>query len=173
MIIALILVTALILLAIKLYETNKNRVLNERIEIVQAQQETDTQGVMSETIPTVDDIQQVQPEVIPPPQPEVPREYPLPNDSEAKAYIYTKESRNCPTRWQGDYGPCPAYHGTPTDPNVGYGLCQSTPAWKMASAGEDWATSYETQDRWCTNYANSRYGGWVNAYNEWIRKKWW
>lgn len=102
----------------------------------------------------------------------VAQEYSLPDD-QAKAYIYQKESNNCPTRWQGEYGPCPAFHGTPTDPNTGYGICQATPGWKMASAGEDWATNYDTQDRWCTEYANSRYGGWQGAYSAWISKKWW
>lgn len=94
-------------------------------------------------------------------------------DNDAKAFIYQHESGNCPTKWQGEHGACPAYHGTPDNPNTGYGLCQATPGWKMASAGEDWATSYDTQDRWCTDYANSRYGGWQNAYNVWLSQRWW
>lgn len=89
-----------------------------------------------------------------------------------KDFIYGRESGNCPTRWQGKYGACPAYHGTPSNPNVGYGLCQATPGWKMASAGADWATSYETQDRWCTQYAN-KYGGWAGAYAFWVNNHWW
>ena len=103
----------------------------------------------------------------------VAQEYPAVTDNEGKAFIYARESNNCPTRWQGEYGACPAYHGVPTDPNTGYGLCQSTPASKMAVMGPGWETSYELQDQWCTNYANSRYGGWANAYATWLRQRWW
>ena len=53
------------------------------------------------------------------------------------------------------------------------GLCQSLPASKMASAGGDYLTNPVTQLRWCDSYAKSRYGGWANSYNEWIRKHWW
>jgi len=99
-------------------------------------------------------------------------------DNDAKAFIYQHESGNCPTKWQGEHGACPAYHGTP-DPNVagsqniGYGLCQATPGWKMAVMGPGWETSWELQDQWCTNYANSRYGGWQNAYYSWLSQHWW
>jgi resuscitation-promoting factor RpfB len=88
-------------------------------------------------------------------------------------YIISRESGWCPTKWQGQYGGCPAYHGTPTSAGVGYGLCQSTPAWKMASAGADWGTNPVTQLKWCTGYANSRYGSWQNAYNFWVSHHWW
>ena len=88
-------------------------------------------------------------------------------------YIISKESGWCPTKWQGEYGGCPAYHGTPTSSGVGYGLCQSTPAWKMASAGSDWGTNPVTQLKWCTGYANGRYGSWQNAYNFWVKNRWW
>lgn len=88
-------------------------------------------------------------------------------------YIISRESGWCPTKWQGEYGGCPAYHGTPTSSGVGYGLCQSTPAWKMASAGSDWATNPVTQLKWCTGYANGRYGSWHGAYNFWVKNHWW
>lgn len=84
------------------------------------------------------------------------------------AYIYSHESGCCTTKWQGEVGGCPAYHGTPQDASAGYGLCQSTPGWKMASAGSDWATSWATQNAWCTQYANDRYGGTEAAYEHWI-----
>lgn len=42
-----------------------------------------------------------------------------------------KESGWCATKWEGEIGYCPAYHGVPD--SGGYGLCQSTPAHKMAS----------------------------------------
>ena len=87
-------------------------------------------------------------------------------------YIVSKESGWCHTKWQGEYGGCKAFHGTPTSSSTGYGLCQSTPGWKMASAGSDWATNPVTQLKWCTNYA-SRYGGWAGAYNVWTTKHWW
>lgn len=83
----------------------------------------------------------------------------------------------CPTRWQGTSG-CPAYYqekfpGAETNTSVGYGLCQSTPAIKMASAGEDWRTNAVTQLRWCSGYAVGRYGSWQNAYNFWVSHHYW
>lgn len=49
-----------------------------------------------------------------------------------------------------------------------YGICQSLPATKMASAGDDYMTNPITQLRWCDGYAQSRYGGWANAYRYWL-----
>lgn len=95
-----------------------------------------------------------------------------PADYAAVDYIIGKESGWCPTKWQGEYGACPAYHGAPTSAGVGYGLCQATPGYKMASAGADWSTNPVTQLRWCSNYAK-RYGGWQGAYNFWIVNRWW
>jgi uncharacterized protein YabE (DUF348 family) len=95
-----------------------------------------------------------------------------PADYAAVDYIISKESGWCPTKWQGEYGACPAYHGAPTSAGVGYGLCQATPGYKMATAGADWATNPVTQLRWCSNYAK-RYGGWQGAYNFWIVNRWW
>jgi len=54
-----------------------------------------------------------------------------------------------------------------------YGLCQSYPASKMATAGADWRTNPVTQLRWCAGYANGRYGGWQGAYNAWLAQSWW
>jgi uncharacterized protein YabE (DUF348 family) len=53
-----------------------------------------------------------------------------------------------------------------------YGLCQSLPASKMASAGADYLTNPVTQLRWCAGYS-SRYGGWQGAYNAWLDQGWW
>jgi resuscitation-promoting factor RpfB len=53
-----------------------------------------------------------------------------------------------------------------------YGLCQSLPASKMASAGADYLTNPVTQLRWCSSYT-SRYGGWQNSYNAWLAQGWW
>lgn len=83
----------------------------------------------------------------------------------------------CPTRYQGTNG-CPAYYvekfpGAETDPYTGYGLCQSTPGIKMATAGEDWRTNAVTQLKWCSSYAARRHGGWYGAYNYWISHRNW
>lgn len=96
-----------------------------------------------------------------------------PSEYQYADYIIGRESGWCPTKWQGEYGACKAYHGTPTASGTGYGLCQSTPAWKMASAGADWATNPVTQLKWCTGYARDRYGGWKGAYNFWVSHHWW
>lgn len=92
---------------------------------------------------------------------------------DGRSCIYMKESGNCPTKWQGEHGACPAYHGVPSDASgLGYGLCQSTPASKMSVMGPGWETSYELQDAWCTQYAN-RYGGWAGAWAFWQTNHWW
>lgn len=44
-----------------------------------------------------------------------------------------------------------------------YGLPQSVPAHKMASAGSDWETNPITQLRWMISYVDSRYGGFCQA----------
>lgn len=54
-----------------------------------------------------------------------------------------------------------------------YGMCQSLPATKMASAGADWQTNPVTQLRWCNAYAQARYGGWWAAQAYWsIHRNW-
>jgi uncharacterized protein YabE (DUF348 family) len=82
-------------------------------------------------------------------------------------YIVGNESGWCYTKWQGEYGGCPAYHGTPSSSYVGYGLCQATPGYKMATAGADWGSNPITQLRWCSSYATRTYGGWYGAYSHW------
>ena len=96
-----------------------------------------------------------------------------PSEYYAVDYIVGRESGWCPTKWQGEYGGCPAYHGAPTSAGVGYGLCQATPGYKMASAGADWAVNPVTQLQWCTGYARQRYGSWIGAYNFWVVNHWW
>lgn len=57
-----------------------------------------------------------------------------------------------------------------TNPESGaYGLPQSLPGSKMASAGSDWRTNPITQLRWMKSYVNSVYGGAKNAYNFWLQ----
>ncbi|GAC1391532.1 MAG: hypothetical protein NVSMB46_04400 [Candidatus Saccharimonadales bacterium] len=93
-----------------------------------------------------------------------------PGDFAYVNYIVSRESGWCATKWQGEYGGCPndyeALHSSGS--SYGYGLCQSTPAGKMANAGADWATNPVTQMRWCSGYANSAYGGWGGAYSHWM-----
>lgn len=81
-------------------------------------------------------------------------------------YIVSHESGWCYTKAQGEHY-CPAIPDNPYTPN-GYGLCQSTPGYKMASAGADWATSPITQLHWCSDYAARTYGGWYGAYSHWL-----
>jgi hypothetical protein len=52
--------------------------------------------------------------------------------------------------------------------NAAYGIPQSDPGSKMASAGSDWLTNPATQIAWGINYINSVYGGPDGAY---ARKK--
>jgi len=87
-------------------------------------------------------------------------------------YIVSRESGWCPTKPQGQYGGCLPYAGF-VPSSGGYGLCQSTPGIKMASAGADWQTNPVTQLRWCASYARSRYGSWEAAYNRWISYRNW
>jgi resuscitation-promoting factor RpfB len=90
-------------------------------------------------------------------------------------YILSRESGWCPTKWQGQVGYCPPYYEPihSESSGFGYGLCQSTPASKMASAGEDWRSNAVTQLRWCSGYAEGRYGSWEAAYNFWSINHWW
>ena len=81
-------------------------------------------------------------------------------------YIVSRESGWCATKAQGEHY-CPAVPDDPYTPN-GYGLCQSTPGTKMATAGADWATNPITQLHWCSSYADRVYGGWAGAYNHWL-----
>lgn len=53
---------------------------------------------------------------------------------------------------------------TATNPSSGaYGVAQSLPGSKMASAGADWQTNGKTQVRWMISYMNERYGSPCNA----------
>lgn len=49
-----------------------------------------------------------------------------------------------------------------------YGLPQSLPGSKMASAGSDWRSNPITQLKWMKSYVNSRYGGIGGAYRYWL-----
>jgi uncharacterized protein YabE (DUF348 family) len=94
-----------------------------------------------------------------------------PGDYNAVDYIISHESGWCPTKAQGEHS-CPPIPDNPNTPN-GYGLCQATPGYKMASAGSDWQTNPITQLRWCSGYAQGRYGSWQAAYNHWLSNHNW
>lgn len=61
-----------------------------------------------------------------------------------------------------------SWNPTATNPESGaYGLPQSLPANKMASAGSDWRTNPVTQLKWQKAYIESRYGSADNARKYW------
>ncbi|KAB7787382.1 G5 domain-containing protein [Bifidobacterium cebidarum] len=60
---------------------------------------------------------------------------------------------------------------TAANPSGAYGLPQALPGSKMASAGADWATNYQTQFKWFISYCNSRYGSIAAAYSHWQQYK--
>ena len=53
-----------------------------------------------------------------------------------------------------------------------YGLAQALPGSKMASAGADWATNYQTQLKWFWSYCADRYGSIQGAYAFWQANHW-
>ena len=60
-----------------------------------------------------------------------------------------------------------------TNPSSGaYGIPQSLPANKMASAGADWDMNPATQIRWGLDYIAARYGGPCNAWLHETRVNW-
>ena len=62
---------------------------------------------------------------------------------------------------------------TATNPSSGaYGVVQSLPATKMASAGADYRTNYRTQINWGLNYVQERYGSPCGALNFHYANNW-
>jgi len=53
-----------------------------------------------------------------------------------------------------------------------YGIPQSLPGSKMASAGDDWMTNPETQIRWGLGYIEARYGAPCEAWGHSQRRGW-
>lgn len=53
-----------------------------------------------------------------------------------------------------------------------YGIPQSLPAEKMASAGADWATNPATQITWGLGYIEARYGNPCSAWGHWQQRNW-
>ena len=62
---------------------------------------------------------------------------------------------------------------TATNPSSGaYGVVQSLPAEKMASAGADYRTNYRTQINWGLTYVQERYGSPCGALNFHYANNW-
>jgi hypothetical protein len=60
-----------------------------------------------------------------------------------------------------------------TNPTSGaYGIPQSLPAEKLASAGADWRDNATTQVKWMINYCDERYGGVIAAWQFWQANHW-
>lgn len=53
-----------------------------------------------------------------------------------------------------------------------YGIPQSLPGSKMASAGSDWKTNPETQIKWGLGYIRGRYGSPTSAWNHSVANNW-
>lgn len=75
--------------------------------------------------------------------------------SDAKMFIYMKESGNNPNSVNKSSGAC--------------GLAQALPCSKMGCALGD----YACQDAWATQYMQNRYGTWENAKAFWLKNHWW
>lgn len=69
--------------------------------------------------------------------------------------------------WNGESG----WNASALNASSGaYGIPQSLPADKMASAGSDWRTNPLTQIKWGAEYIASRYGNPANAYAQWLSR---
>ena len=69
--------------------------------------------------------------------------------------------------WNGESG----WRWSATNPWSGaYGIPQSLPAYKMATAGSDWLTNPTTQIRWGMGYIKGRYGDPCRAWNTWLSR---
>ncbi|MEV5319162.1 peptidoglycan DD-metalloendopeptidase family protein [Streptomyces sp. NPDC052687] len=71
--------------------------------------------------------------------------------------------------WEGESG----WRWNAENPSSGaYGIPQSLPASKMASAGPDWRTNPATQIRWGLSYIKNRpdYGSPAAAYQKWLSR---
>lgn len=90
------------------------------------------------------------------PEPKVATTVPAQSDSsDAKTFIYLKESGNNPASVNKSSGAC--------------GLGQALPCSKMPCSLSD----YACQDAFFTKYMQSRYGTWENAKAFWLSHSWW
>lgn len=71
--------------------------------------------------------------------------------------------------WSSESG----WRANARNPSSGaFGIPQSLPASKMASAGADWRTNPATQIKWGLGYIKSRYGSPSRAYAHWKKNNW-
>lgn len=71
--------------------------------------------------------------------------------------------------WERESG----WNVTATNPSSGaYGIPQSLPGSKMATAGSDWQTNPATQISWGLSYIQGRYGTPCGAWNAFLSKGW-
>lgn len=71
------------------------------------------------------------------------------------------------TLWHRESG----WSWSATNPSSGaYGIPQSLPGWKMASAGSDWLTNPATQISWGLGYIEDRYGSPCRAYEAFLSR---
>ncbi len=69
--------------------------------------------------------------------------------------------------WQGESG----WSWSALNASSGaYGIPQSLPGWKMASAGSDWLTNPATQIAWGMDYIASVYGSPCRAHDRWLAR---
>lgn len=89
----------------------------------------------------------------------------LANDMAASGYGWTGGQRSC-LDWLWTRESAGTWSPTVTNPDSGaYGIPQSLPPSKMASAGLDWQTSATTQIRWGLGYIDGRYGSPCGAWS--------
>ena len=79
------------------------------------------------------------------------------NGSDAKSFIYFKESGNRPTAVNASSGAC--------------GIGQALPCSKLKNVCPN--MDYACQDQFFTKYMQNRYGSWENAKSFWLKNKWW
>jgi len=71
------------------------------------------------------------------------------------------------TLWHRESG----WSWSASNPSSGaYGIPQSLPGWKMASAGSDWLTNPATQISWGLGYIDDRYGSPCRAYEAFLSR---
>ncbi len=158
-IIVFIIVTALILAGIKVYEDNKNKVLEQRTVIVHAEALPEPTvvseppvEVIAQPEPSVEVVEDIVEEIVAPVSvspPPVSNQNGRCGDNDYAHAIYMGES-SCRMDIINSIGAC--------------GLGQSLPCEKMANDCPNWRTDYDCQNRWFTAYA-MQYGSWENAYN--------
>ncbi|TAM70113.1 MAG: hypothetical protein EPN48_06980 [Microbacteriaceae bacterium] len=81
------------------------------------------------------------------------------------AYGWGGDQFNCLVNlWTGESG----WRANAYNPSSGaYGIPQSWPGYKMATAGADWRTNANTQINWGLSYISSAYGSPCSAWDQW------